>query len=356
MHATEALAEAERLMTVCNSCRYCEGLCAVFPAMEMRRSFADGDLNYLANLCHGCGACHDDCQFSPPHAFQVNVPKTLAIVRNDSYAQYAWPPESFISGTRLILYFLVLGIAAFTIASWRGDGGTGFYTWLPHAGMAWIFSVVLGWSVILLYVGARQFWHEGGPVKVSFGDVLQAMRHSATLKYLDGGGMGCETPGGADKRKHGHHATAYGFALCFAATSVATIYHYAFGWEAPYPWYDAPVILGTLGGIGLLIGPISLLRGKLRRNPELGDASRRGTDIAFILMLVLTSATGLLLLVFRATSAMNTLLAIHLGVVLALFALLPYTKSVHGLYRFLALVRSASEQRRLAAGELTEVN
>jgi citrate/tricarballylate utilization protein len=26
--------------------------------MEMRRSFSDGDLNYLANLCHGCGALH----------------------------------------------------------------------------------------------------------------------------------------------------------------------------------------------------------------------------------------------------------------------------------------------------------
>ena len=51
-HATAALAEADRLMTVCNACRYCEGLCAVFPAMEMRRVFPDGDLNYLANLCN----------------------------------------------------------------------------------------------------------------------------------------------------------------------------------------------------------------------------------------------------------------------------------------------------------------
>ena len=82
-HATEALAEADRLMTVCNSCRYCEGLCAVFPAMEMRRAFPDGDLNYLANLCHGCGACYYDCQFSPPHEFNVNVPQTLAQVRAD---------------------------------------------------------------------------------------------------------------------------------------------------------------------------------------------------------------------------------------------------------------------------------
>ena len=83
-HATEALAEADRLMTVCNSCRYCEGLCAVFPAMEMRRAFPDGDLSYIANLCHGCGACYYDCQFAPPHAFNVNVPKTLAQVRAES--------------------------------------------------------------------------------------------------------------------------------------------------------------------------------------------------------------------------------------------------------------------------------
>ena len=90
-HATEALAEAERLMTICNACRYCEGLCAVFPAMEMRRAFPDGDLNYIANLCHGCGACYYDCQFSPPHEFDVNVPKTMARVRADSWKALAWP-------------------------------------------------------------------------------------------------------------------------------------------------------------------------------------------------------------------------------------------------------------------------
>src|SRR5438128_9599348 len=91
MHGTRILDEADRLMTVCNSCRYCEGLCAVFPAMEMRRAFSDGDLNYLANLCHSCGACYVDCQFSPPHEFDVNVPRTLAIARAESYQRYAWP-------------------------------------------------------------------------------------------------------------------------------------------------------------------------------------------------------------------------------------------------------------------------
>ena len=88
---TETLTEVSRLMTVCNSCRYCEGLCAVFPAMIMRRNFPDGDLNYLANLCHGCGACFYDCQFSPPHEFNVNVPKVMAQARGESYQAYAWP-------------------------------------------------------------------------------------------------------------------------------------------------------------------------------------------------------------------------------------------------------------------------
>ena len=116
MHGTKILEEADRLMTVCNSCRYCEGLCAVFPAMEMRRSFSDGDLNYLANLCHGCGACYTDCQFSPPHEFDVNVPKTLAIARAESYAAYAWPRAFaglFARNGLAISLIAALSVAAF---------------------------------------------------------------------------------------------------------------------------------------------------------------------------------------------------------------------------------------------------
>ena len=62
-------------------------------------------------------------------------------------------------------------------------------------------------------------------------------------------------------------------------------------------------------------------------------------------MLFLTGITGLALLFWRETSAMGPLLALHLGVVFALFITMPYGKFVHGLYRYAALVRYARERR-----------
>ena len=55
---SDASLEAKRQMEICNACRYCEGYCAVFPAMALRRDFAAGDLTHLANLCHGCKGCY----------------------------------------------------------------------------------------------------------------------------------------------------------------------------------------------------------------------------------------------------------------------------------------------------------
>ena len=69
-------------------------------------------------------------------------------------------------------------------------------------------------------------------------------------------------------------------------------------------------------------------------------------DSAFTVLLFLTSLSGLVLLVLRATPAMGVLLAVHLGIVLGLFLVLPYSRFVHAVYRFAALLRSALERRR----------
>jgi citrate/tricarballylate utilization protein len=367
-HRTPALAEADRLMTVCNSCRYCEGLCAVFPAMEMRRVFADGDLGYLANLCHGCGACYYDCQFAPPHAFDVNVPKVLAQVRAESYRTHAWPPALgvlFAHNGVAVAAIAAASVAAFVLgfAAWRDpavllgrhEGPGAFYRLMPAGAMTLIFGAAFLYALLAIAMALRSFWRDMPALAAADPPALwQALRDTARLRYLDGGGEGCFNAGErpTDRRRLYHHLTFYGFLLCFAATSVATIYHHLLGREAPYPWYDLPVVLGTSGGIGLVIGPAGLLAARWRRDRALQDA--HGMDVAFILMLLMTSLTGLALLALRATPAMGTLLALHLGVVFALFITMPYGKFVHGLYRFLALLRYAGEQRALVADSTSE--
>ncbi|MYZ46993.1 tricarballylate utilization 4Fe-4S protein TcuB [Propylenella binzhouense] len=363
MYATDTQQEADRIMTICNACRYCEGLCAVFPAMEMRRAFTPGDLNYFANLCHACGACYYDCQFSPPHEFSVDVPQTLAKLRGETYQAYAWPRAfagvfarnglaisliAALSVAVFILGFVAANDPSVVFATQTGAGA--FYRLMPHNWMVAIFGAAFIYAIVALVMGFRNFWRDIGEPSHPLddgGSIWQAVKDAASLRYLDGGGMGCmnDSPRPKDGRRHAHHATFYGFMLCFASTCIATLYHYFLGREAPYPWYDLPVVLGTLGGIGLVVGPIGLYIAKRRRDPAMVDHTKTGMDVAFIAMLFLTGLTGLLLLLLRATPAMGILLAVHLGVVFSLFVTMPYGKFVHGIYRFAALVRYAKERR-----------
>jgi citrate/tricarballylate utilization protein len=372
MPATETLAEAERVMTICNACRYCEGHCAVFPAMEMRLAFSAADLAYLANLCHDCGACFHHCQYAPPHEFAVDVPRVFSQLRRETWRDYAWPGflaraferNGLVTGLvaaaslalLMVLTFLLVESATL-FATHIGEGA--FYAIIPHEVMIVSFGAVAIFVVVAWVMGFRKFWAEMGE---GMGDLFEpgafgrALKDVLTLRYLDGGaGDGCTYPGEAPSqaRRAFHHLTFYGFMLCFASTCVATLYHYAFGWQAPYPWTSLPVVLGTVGGLGLLIGPAGLLRLKRRVDPEVVDPAGTGMEVAFILLLFLTSLTGLLLLVLRATPAMGVLLAIHLGVVLGLFLTLPYGKFVHAVYRFAALVRYRLESARPRTDGLT---
>lgn len=354
--------EVSRVMQICNACRYCETFCAVFPAMTRRLEFGVADVHYLANLCHNCGACLHACQYAPPHEFAVNVPRAMARVRIKTYEEFAWPRRfatayrsnggvvAAITATTLAL-FLVLG--ALLKGNLVGESLAGnFYAVFPHNLMAAMFGAVFLFAVAALGVGAARFWRgQTGPVDSSLakGSTTEALRNVLTLKYLDGGhGDGCNDLDDRFTlwRRRMHHFTFYGFMLCFAATTVATVYHYAFQWHAPYAFMSLPVLLGTAGGIGLVIGPAGLLWLNLRRHPLQGDPQQRPMDIGFIGLLFFTSVTGLALLAFRGSSAMPLLLAIHLGVVLALFALLPYGKFAHAVYRSAALLKYAIERRQ----------
>lgn len=355
--------DAARAMTICNACRYCEGLCATFQAMTLKRTFAEADLDYLANLCHHCTACYHGCQYAPPHDFNLNVPKTLATLRADSYRRYAWPgfmARLFERNGLVVSIAMALSLALVLVLVFllqdravlmsRHVGAGAFYAVIGHNLMAAVAGATFGFSVLALLVGCRRFWRSitpAAPGAPGIGAWTKALRYAATLKYLGGEhGEGCssEDERWTNRRRYCHQFTMWGFFLCFASTSVAAVWHYFIGIEAPYPFFSPPVLLGTAGGIGLLIGPAGLLWLKARSDPRPADTDRYGMDYAFLASLFLVSLTGMLLLAFRETAAMGILLAVHLGFVLAFFLALPYSKFVHGIYRFAALLRFAAER------------
>ena len=99
----------------------------------------------------------------------------------------------------------------------------------------------------------------------------------------------------------------------------------------------------------MLIGTAGLLQIKLAADPAPAAKALLDIDYSFLVLLFVAAATGLILLVLRDTAAMSALLAIHLGVIVSLFLILPYCKFVHGIYRAAALLRSAAERPKRSA-------
>lgn len=367
MQETDAVIDARREMEVCNACRYCEGFCAVFPAMELRREFSAGDLSYLANLCHNCRGCYYACQYAPPHEWGINVPKVLAEVRAESYAEYAWPKpfaSVFNRNGTVVSLVAALGISVVLILSmllnapgnFFGAHGTvpnSFYEIIPLWAMQVVSIATFGFALVALAMGARNFWRDAGPQgKVGPTAIAIALWDVLTLKNLGGGGNGCNDNSEAFsmRRRYLHHAMFYGFMLCFAATTTGFIYHSFLGWPAPYRLISVPVLLGTVGGVLMLIGTIGLIGMKFVDDPMPAVRRLLGADVALLMLLAMIALTGLVLLAVRATGAMGLAMAVHLGFILAFSLVLPYSKMVHGVYRSAALLRRAVERNMKPLG------
>ncbi len=358
-----AEAEVERQLQICNACRYCEGFCAVFPAMTRRLHFPSADVHYLANLCHNCGACLHACQYAPPHEFMLSLPRAMARVRGRTYVEYAWPrafARLYERSALTVALALAAGLALFLALAlarqgrlWTAAGS--FYAIFPHELLVLVFLPVFAFAVTALAVGVLRFWHAVDPGPANAPAIGEATFDALRLKYLDGGhGLGCNNEDDAWTlaRRRMHHAAFYGFLLCLVATMLGALYHYAFGLVAPYAWTSLPKLLGTLGGLGIVVGTVGLLRLRVRRHPEHVEPAQVGMDIGFIVLLMLTGASGLALPLARDSAALPLLLTLHLGAVLAFFATMPYGKFAHGVYRAAALLKWAIERRQPSQLEL----
>lgn len=165
----------------------------------------------MPSLQQNRGACYVDCQFSPPHEFEVNVPRTLAEVRSASYRSHAWPGflrPMFDRNSLATSLVTAASMAAFTLgfALWHdpevlfsGDGQ--FYRLMPHEVMPGLFGAAFLFTILARVMGFRNFWKEIGARSVSAGSgatLWQASRDAAALRgspFRAGQGRASPRPG-----------------------------------------------------------------------------------------------------------------------------------------------------------------
>jgi citrate/tricarballylate utilization protein len=363
---------AQHEFAICNACRYCEAYCAVFPAMERRDLIAEGDLAYLAHLCHDCRACVQACMYAEPHEFAIDIPGLLTDARTRSYASNAWPRalgRAFERGpltllavnavTLLILLALVELIGPLGPLFRVSKGPGAFYDVISHLAMIGPALLLTAYGVAVVGAGVVWFWRQAGgraSELASVGLWVTAVREVAALRWMRGGGAECYYPDDEQPsrgRRVLHQLTAYGFVASFLATVSAFVEEAFFGVVPPYAALSVPVALGFVGGLGVIVGCLGLIRLKVLYARRSGAQGAPAMDSAFLLALLLVAGTGMMLLLLRDTALVRLMLIVHLGTVGAFYLTAPYGKFVHGVYRFVAVLRSVQE--REDQGDVPEV-
>lgn len=354
------LSEANRQFAVCNACRYCEGICSVFPAMEMRTAFSSGDLSYLSALCHDCRSCVDACPFGEPHSFAIDIPSLMSVARSETFGEYARPAALWrlltrsrtllaVASITLVLFLVIVSLTGGPGQLVHRHTGSGsFYSVVPFLWLVVPGSVVgvLGLAALVASAYAFASDAEGGAGRLLHPAAhARAVSDALRLTNLRGGGGGCPYPEDTTSsfRRRAHHLVFYGFLAMFASTVSAAFEQDILGSKPPYPLLSVPVALGTLGGISALCGCLAFLIVGLRQRDRRKSAQSARLDRAFTALLSAATLTGLLTLATRTTPLMGVMLLLHLGTLGALFVVLPYSKFVHWVYRYLALVRAHVE-------------
>jgi len=358
----DAATEAERLLRICAACMYCDGYCAVFPAIAGKHGFPLAEIDHLAHLCHNCRGCWYACQYAPPHPFAVNLPRTLAAVRQESFARHVrprwlagafartgWIVAVVVGAVTLAALALVLIAVPPEILLGVHTSGGAFYRVVPWGIMTAAAGLSFAWAVVAVAAATVAFWRTIGPrapLRIVLRALPAALADVVTLRNLGGGGHGCNDTGEklSGERRASHHVLVAGFALTILSTVSAALLHHVTGAPAPYPVVSLPVLAGTLGGVLMLAGVAGLAAVETRADREPAAPAETRMNIGLLALLAATAASGLAVLGLRATAAMGLALTLHLGVVVGTFLVLPATKMLHAPFRAAALLRAAIDR------------
>jgi quinone-modifying oxidoreductase subunit QmoC len=145
---------------------------------------------------------------------------------------------------------------------------------------------------------------------------------------------------GVPKRRWGHFLLMWGFVGAALTSAILVVYMYGFG-RYPLPLDHWVKWLGNLSAVILVVGGTLLYANRLVPGDRLAGATS-ASDRFFLFTVLGVIATGVIteLLRFVAVPPAAAALAyvLHLGIVLTLFLIFPYSKFAHLVYRTLAMV------------------
>lgn len=343
---------------ICNACRHCEGFCPVWDAMERRNFFEAKDLKFFSYLCHDCRDCFYACPYSEPHEFGLNIPKINSTIRYQVHLENAWPKKAsavmsrgFTAGT---IIFVVAFFTLFSIAyllhgiSFLYVYHSSFYNVIPYSVMDDA-GLALGIYILAMWIiQGLSYWKEiGGKTSdlFNFRANMISVHEVLSHRWFKGGGSGCDYPKeiGTTTRMYFHGAIFFGFLSAFLATVIAAYLQRILGYLPPYPLLSGPVIFGVIGGFLMIIGTVGFLAMKRISDKTKADSRMLKADYLVIYLLLFVSITGLLTLALRASDFMGLILVLHLSLVGTLFAVVPFSKMNHIIFRYLSLLKNNVE-------------
>ncbi|MEM3676208.1 MAG: hypothetical protein QXV22_04035 [Thermoplasmataceae archaeon] len=342
---TDVYQEAQRQLTICNACRYCEGFCAVWDAIEYRSALDLKDMPYLANLCHDCRDCYYVCPFNEPdHEYALNIPKILSKARIKSYKDAVWPafmsvmldrPAIFALSVTLIALIGSIGYPIFILHAYP-LGAVSLISLIPEATFRYITLGVYLYTAILWTVSGLKFAANSRSEVISgWLGALNGAAAAFSQRFFFGGGVGCKYPSENSRfsRAIFHASVLYGF-----ITALISIAFYPNITGLSLTIYATASLLMTFGSLGLLLWDIT--DSGTQRSPEM-----RRLDVPFTVLIFLSGLTGVAFILLSGSYFYGLLFLIHDALILAVFAIAPYSKFLHPLYRVISLAKFYAERK-----------
>jgi len=147
---------------------------------------------------------------------------------------------------------------------------------------SWVYSRALA-----LVIGFLRFWHNVGETCSTLFNLRRNHPGGERLVFAQEPGITMATVAACDRGKFGVGSAAPppspsmdSWPALWRLLSAPSITTFSASTARP-DITSLPVIFGTVGGIGLILGPIGLLALLKRRNKEIDDESQTGMDLSF---------------------------------------------------------------------------